>query len=97
MPQHSCAFHSMILIPNWQFPERDPMRRAEIRLSIHTTKQEELMKTIATAIIATLVIASGSIGASAGIDFQENAVTYPQRGAEGTQSGVTAFRPGIDR
>ena len=55
------------------------------------------MKTIATAIIATLVIASGSIGASAGIDVQENAVTYPQRGAEGTQSGVTAFRPRIDR
>jgi hypothetical protein len=55
------------------------------------------MKTIVTAIIATLVIASGSMGASAGVDFQENAVTYPQRGADGTQSGVAAFRPGIER
>ena len=55
------------------------------------------MKTIATAIIAALVIASGSMRASAGVDFQENAVTYPQRGTEGTQSGVAAFRPGIDR
>lgn len=55
------------------------------------------MKTIATAIIATLVIASGSMSASAGKALQEGAVAYPQRGAEGTQSGVAAFRTGIDR
>ena len=66
---------------------------------VPTFKRDHDAHSMARLVIFALiaVIASGSIGASAGMDFQENAVTYPQRGTEGTQSGVAAFRPGIDR